>query len=158
MSMKKKTGIVWLLILLIVGVVPQFITVKKPKVSTNNPADLLATVKVPKPIAKLLKASCYDCHSNETVYPWYASIAPVSWLVVRDVKEGRKHLNFSEWDQLKITKKAKALGNISDAVKQGDMPMSIYTFIHRKVRLSKEDRQSLVEWADSTADRLFGDD
>ncbi len=83
-----------LIILIVILVAIQFIPVDK----TNPPvtAELDAAME----IISVFKRSCYDCHSNETVWPWYSSIAPVSWLVTADVKEARKHLNFSEWGNL----------------------------------------------------------
>lgn len=96
--MKAKT-LLWIII--IIFVVIQFIPSGRPEVVKDNPQDLLANNAVPEDVAGMLKTSCYDCHSNEPVYPWYAYVAPVSWLVSRDVREGKKELNFSEWEGLK---------------------------------------------------------
>ena len=87
-------GLVVLFILL------QLIPSPLPVVRQENPKDLLKNNDIPAEIAGLLRTSCYDCHSNETRYPWYSYVAPVSWLVRRDTHEGREHLNFSDWQGL----------------------------------------------------------
>ncbi|RLD69926.1 MAG: cytochrome C, partial [Bacteroidetes bacterium] len=98
---------------------------------------------------------CYDCHSNETNYPWYSYVAPVSWLVGKDIREGREELNFSEWESLSKIDKAKHLDNIIDEVSDGDMPMNIYTIIHTDAKLSSEEIEQLANWAEDYAESLF---
>jgi len=155
--MKNTTNLRWLWGVLIAAfIVMQFIG-NRPETKKDNPADLLATAKVPADVSTILRNSCYDCHSNETVYPWYAHVAPVSWLVNHDVSEGREELNFSEWDNLKLTKKAKMLDKISEeVVEEGDMPMAIYVVLHKKAKLSDADRKKIGEWVDVYAEQLFG--
>lgn len=87
----------------------------------------------------LAVGACYDCHSNETVWPWYSNIAPVSWLIQRDVETGRRHLNFSEWstNQNKI-------GEISEALQYGEMPPSFYVMMHSNAKLTDAQVQTLV--------------
>src|SRR5580658_3263626 len=92
--------------------------------------------------ATLFRRACYDCHSNETVWPWYSNVAPVSWLVQRDVNGGRNHLNFSEWDHPQ--KHAK---DVTTQVKQGDMPPWFYLPMHPDARLSEIDKQALIDGA-----------
>ena len=103
----------------------------------------------------MLKTSCYDCHSNQTVYPWYSSVAPVSWLVIRDTKEGRKELNFSNWEKYSKMDKAKLLDDISEEVEESEMPMPIYFIMHSDAKLSKENRDELVKWSQDYAENLF---
>ena len=130
----------------------------RPETKKDNPADLLATAHVPPDVSVLLRHACYDCHSNETVYPWYAYVAPVSWLVNRDVQEGRQELNFSEWDKLKLSKKAKMLNKISEeAVEDEEMPMKIYVMMHPGADLSAADRKKIGKWIDAYAAQLFGE-
>lgn len=144
-----------IVILVAVLIVIQFIPASLPEVTLNNPDDLLKTANVPENIAQKLRASCYDCHSNETVYPWYSYVAPVSFLVSRDTREGRKKLNFSNWNQLSRVKKAKFLDEINDELSEGEMPMKIYTIIHRDASLSDEENTALQNWADSYVESLF---
>ena len=154
--MKKRT--VWLIVILLLFLFIQLIPWEQPPVTKNNPDDLMLHQKVPEDVAGLLKASCYDCHSNETVYPWYSKVAPVSWLVRRDVKEGRKELNFSDWNKLKITKKAKNFDKIAEYTESEEMPMKIYTIMHPNARLDDAGRKKIIDWANNAADALFGDD
>src|ERR1039458_1177211 len=97
---------------------------------TNPPVapghDLMATNAPPPQIAALLHAACYDCHSNETKWPWYSRVAPLSWLVAHDVNEGRQHLNFSEWPRRFPDQAARRFDAISDEVDHGDMPPGKY--------------------------------
>ena len=88
----------------------------------------------------LAKQACFDCHSNETEWPAYASIAPVSWLVQRDVKEGRAVLNFSEWSRPQEEAK-----DASEEVLEGDMPPAAYTLVHSHARLNAADRDRLAQ-------------
>ena len=148
----KKTIIIIIVVLLIVI---QFIPANLPEVTTVNPNDLLKTANVPVDIAKKLKSSCYDCHSNETTYPWYSYVAPVSFLISRDVRKGRKKLNFSNWNQLSKVKKAKFLDEISDEISEGEMPMKIYPIMHSNAKLTDDDRDSLVAWTDAYGESLF---
>lgn len=146
---------IWLV--LAIFVILQFIPNTYPEVIKSNEFDLIQTGKVPSEIEQILKTSCYDCHSNETTYPWYAYIAPVSWLVVRDVKQGRSDLNFSEWANLKSRDKIKLLDEIADEVDEGNMPMPIYTITHRDASLDDNQKQVLVKWTEDMMNDILGD-
>jgi hypothetical protein len=95
----------------------------------------------------VLRRACYDCHSNETRWPWYGRIAPVSWLVARDVRKGRVELNFSTWDQYSSKQQVKKLRESWEKVAEGEMPPWFYLPVHREARLSAEDRTLLRQWA-----------
>ena len=144
-----------LYVILALIIIIQFIPAGWPETKTTHENDLLYNNQVPEPVATMLRTSCYDCHSYETKYPWYSHVAPVSWLVARDMREGLKELNFSEWESQSKMDKAKNLDDLIDEVKEGDMPMPIYTFIHRDAKLTDEQRQQLADWADSYAESLF---
>jgi hypothetical protein len=109
---------------------------------------------VPAQVLAVFERSCYDCHSNQTRWPWYSNIAPVSWLVAKDVKDGRRHLNFSEWGSYNQKRRATKLGDISDEVDRGDMPDSKYLIIHRDAVLSAAEKDLLVAWAGRAADSV----
>ena len=113
----------------------------------KNPNDLLTNNNVPSNIESMLRTTCYDCHSNETIYPWYAYVAPVSFLVSKDTKEGRRELNFSEWEKLDVLEKAEMLEEIAEEVEEGEMPMKIYPITHPNARLSDENRAEIENWA-----------
>ncbi len=104
-------------------------------------------LKVPPEIAAVLKRSCMDCHSNQTAWPWYSYVAPVSWLVERDVRRGRDHMNLSEWNQYDFTRQEKLLADIASAVKNSEMPVPQYTLIHRDAKLSGAETDLLYGWA-----------
>lgn len=144
-----------ILVLLIAVVIIQFIPNDKPEVVLTNENDLIYNNQLPENIRVMLKESCYDCHSNETIYPWYSYVAPISWLVVRDIKLGRDELNFSHWESQSKIDKAKNLDKIIDEVTDENMPMPIYTIMHANAKLSDDDRRLITEWADSYAESLF---
>jgi hypothetical protein len=105
-----------------------------------NPAARFEAVAKPSPeIAGILKRACGDCHSNETKWPWYSRIAPVSWLVADDVKQGRAHLNFSEWNFLGPEASAIKLRDACKEVRSGDMPLWQYKLIHPEARITQAD-------------------
>ena len=102
---------------------------------------------LPPDMSAVVKRACIDCHSNQTVWPWYSYVAPVSWLIERDVHRGRAHMNLSEWQQYTFTQRQKLLADIASAVKNREMPLSQYTLIHRGARLSDADRNLVYNWA-----------
>ncbi len=105
-----------IIILIVVLVSIQFVPVDK----TNPP--VTAGLNAPMEVISVFKKSCYDCHSNETVYPWYSNIAPASWLVAADVNEGREHLNFCEWGNLSRKDKVKMKEEIWEEIEKEKMP------------------------------------
>lgn len=112
---------------------------------TNPPVE--GDVGAPEVVAGLLRRACYDCHSNETVWPWYSRVAPVKFLVVHDVNEGREHVNFSTWDRLDARKRVEALDHVVDEVSEGEMPLGIYLPAHPEARLTDDERAAIVTWA-----------
>jgi len=141
--MKKK---LFIIIPLVIIVLIQFIQIdtKNPEVKIEE--DYFNLTKAPKEIADILKASCYDCHSNESKYPYYSKIAPISWLVKNHINEGREHLNFSEWgtysDEKKISKQEECIKEIED----NEMPLKSYTLMHSDANLTSVSKAKLVEW------------
>lgn len=112
---------------------------------TNPP--VTGEIHAPPAVMQLLRRACYDCHSNETSWPWYSRIAPASWLLHRDVVEGRKHLNFSEWASVPADKRARRMKGIVEEVSEGDMPPWFYLPLHVAAHLTDEERQTLETWA-----------
>ncbi len=105
-----------------------------------NPAATFEAVAAPGPeFTAVVSRACYNCHSNITVWPWYSRIAPVSWLVADDVKEGRAHLNFSEWGSLGPDVARTRLKDICDEVQSGGMPLWQYRLVHPEAKLSEQD-------------------
>jgi hypothetical protein len=135
----------WFLLgILLALIVMQFAPVER----TNPPVE--EEVRSPANVRAILKRACYDCHSNETRWPWYSHVAPVSWLVAHDVHEARKHLNFSTWNQYNPKRQARKLNATSEEVDEGEMPLWYYLAVHRDAALSDADRALLREWATAT--------
>ena len=99
----------------------------------------------------VLRRACYDCHSNETVWPWYSHVAPLSWVIVHDVNEGRAALNFSTWNQLSSEKQTKGMKESWEEVAEGKMPTWYYVALHPEARLSANDKSVLRAWASPPA-------
>ena len=134
-------------VLLILLVVIQVIPVPR----TNPP--ITADIPTSPDVKAVLRRACYDCHSNETVYPWYSRIAPVSWILAQHVSEGREDLNFSIWDQYSPKDQGEHIHESWETVVEGEMPPRYYTIMHQDALLSPEDRAVLQTWA-GTVERL----
>lgn len=135
--------IVFFILVALAGI--QFI----PVIKTNPKVDESLTLKAPKEVMSILKNSCYDCHSNETKWPYYANIAPVSFFVVKHVDEGRAALNFSEWNTIEKQVKIERLKRGIVTVKNGMMALPSYTSVHGDAELTKEEKLTLVKWFES---------
>lgn len=122
-----------------------------PVARTNppvNPAHTIFTsLPVPTAVVEILNRACEDCHSNQTAWPWYSRVAPVSWVTVHDVNEGRRELNLSEWGRYAPRRQDRKLKEICEQVESGSMPMAAYTLVHRQAALTPSDRRTLCEWA-----------
>jgi hypothetical protein len=106
--------------------------------------DFVAMRPLDSPTAQLVKDACYDCHSYETTKPWYASVAPVSWLIADHVEEGREHLNFSIWGDYGSGKKEHKLEECVELLQEGEMPLKGYSLLHPKAKLSEGQKQDLI--------------
>jgi hypothetical protein len=102
-------------------------------------------------VQPLLRRACYNCHSNETVWPWYSNVAPASWLVASDVKEARSQLNFSEWEAYGSEGQSYKLADIAGEVRDGKMPPWYYTLAHPEARLSPAERNAIHSWAEAAS-------
>jgi len=114
---------------------------------TNPPVDPARELRAPQPVMSIMQRSCNDCHSSRTVWPWYAQIAPVSWLLAKDVRDGRKELNVSEWNTFTPRRTARKLQEICEQVEQHEMPLKLYLPLHPDAQLSDDDRRTLCDWA-----------
>jgi len=137
-----------LLALAVLLVAAQFVPLDR----TNPPSDpqqhFNAVARPPAAVASVLDRSCRDCHSNATTWPWYSRVAPMSFLVVNDVKEGRSHLNFSEWGKLDARRSTRKLEEICDEITAGNMPERKYTLIHPSAKLSPDEIQAICGWTE----------
>ena len=128
--MKKAVKIIGI-ILLIALVVLQFFPTDRNISTTVPKTDFMLVNDVPDQIKNKLQVSCYDCHSNNTAYPWYNKVQPVAWFLESHVKEGKAELNFNEWDSLSNRRKASKLKSIISQIENDEMPLASYTIIHR---------------------------
>ncbi len=118
-----------------------------PSYEKSNPAtDPALEIQEPKEVVEIFKRSCYDCHSNKTRWPWYADVAPMKWVVRRDVKEGRKALNFSLWNSYDEQKKQKLKKEIFRSVELA-MPLPQYLWLHPEAKLSPKEKKLIQKWA-----------
>jgi len=126
-------------------------------VDRSNPP-VRRTIDAPEDVERVLRRSCYDCHSNETDWPWYSRVAPASWLVADDVHEAREDMNFSEWPD-DPDDATDLIEEIGEQVESGAMPLDSYLWLHPEARLSDEERQLLIDWSLSEGglDRLPGE-
>lgn len=136
-----------LLLLLVVFAVMQFIQidVSIPE-DASSKTDFLTKYNPPADIAKLVKEGCYDCHSYKTEYKWYMHVAPVSWLTKGHVEDGRKHLNFSDWDGYEFRKKVHKLEECHEELAGYEMPISGYITMHQEADFTVDERAKLVNW------------
>lgn len=118
---------------------------------TNPPVNpderLEASVEVPGNIAAILKRSCNDCHTNETVHPWYSNITPVNYWLKGHFEHGREHLNFSTWARYTPQQKEKRLEEVCEVLESGEMPLPSYLWGHRDAEVSGDDKKLLCDWA-----------
>lgn len=136
-----------LFILLVAAfVVAQFFGIDKTNPDPNTEYDLIVTENPPLEIAQIFRSACYDCHSNETVYPWYSNIAPVSWILQNHIEEGRDHINFSYWDEFDQEDKAMAIEEIIEEIEDGEMPLPGYIPLHPEADLSDDQKEALFSW------------
>ena len=129
-------------------------SLKNPPVIPGH--DLMATNPPPPAVARLLREACYDCHSQETRWPWYAHVAPVSWWVVSHINEGREDLDFSAWPHGDAEAAGDHLGHIAHQVQSRRMPLPSYTWLgmHPEARLTLEQRGEILKWAEQESQRL----
>lgn len=144
--MKKKIALIVILAILIII---QFFPASKNQNTELLASDITKVTTVPDDVLQVLKVACYDCHSNNTLYPWYNNIQPVAWWLNRHVEEGKEHLNFSSFGDYTAEKAAKKMRGISREVEKGDMPLSSYTLIHRNAVLNETQKQAVINWTKS---------
>ena len=147
LNKKRKLIIVYIIATKLLFVALQFLPVNKPKIIVPNPDGLITATNIPKNIALQIKTSCYDCHSNETKLPWYSSIAPTKWFIYKHINKGRKVLNFSNWNALSKEEKTEKLSDISTVLSGDEMHLKIYTVLHPKAKLSKRDKEDIINWS-----------
>ncbi len=127
-------------------IIMQFFRIDKvnPKINANE--DFLNVYKTNQQIKNIIKNSCYDCHSNETTYPWYANIAPISWMIKHHVDEGKEHVNFSTFSKYNKEQKEHILEECIEVVEHKEMPLAGYTAFHKNAKLTEEQSKNLISY------------
>lgn len=138
----KKGIIIGFIILMII----QFYRPEKNIQLETTLDDFLILEKAPKNVNKLIKNTCYNCHSNFTKYYWYDNIAPVSWYVDGHIKKGKSKLNFSDWATKDVRDKRALISEIAVNIQENKMPLSSYTLIHSNAKLSEGEKKQIMEW------------
>lgn len=121
---------------------------KPPTTPIASADDLIARRSPPPQVREILVSACYDCHSNQTRYPWYTEVQPAGWFLAQHVRDGKRALNFSEFERLPAKRMRKKLENCIDAVSEHEMPLKSYTLIHGSARLTEDQRKIFVAWAE----------
>lgn len=140
--MKRK--LLLLLVIIFIGI--QFVPVNLNQSEQEQKDDIIVTENPPQEIALLLKISCYDCHSNNSEYPWYDKIAPVSWWVAHHIDEAKDELNFSEWATFTSKRKNHKLKEMMEVLDEGEMPLKSYLIMHGNAKVSAEQVEQLKSW------------
>lgn len=136
--MSRKTTVAGVAVAVIVLI--QFVPVTR----TNPPVE--EEIAAPAEVQEILSRSCYDCHSFESRWPWYAHVAPASWFVTRHVSEAREHMNFSTWNRYDAEERADHLEEIGEEVEEGKMPLKSYLLLHRDARLTEQEAGIIQGW------------
>jgi uncharacterized membrane protein len=143
---KTRKTLVGILILL---VVIQTIQPIRNISDTESPNDISKTFEVNDKVYGILKEKCYDCHSNNTRYPWYNYIQPAGWWLAAHIYEGKEHLNFSEFKTYTAKRQSHKLREIYDAVNEGWMPLETYIWLHKDAKITAEDRDAINAWIEN---------
>ena len=144
--MKKWFKVVAIVALLLIAGI-QLVRPARTNPPTEPSRHLAARVNTPPHVAAILDRSCRDCHSNDTQWPWYSHVAPVSWFVIDHVNHGRSHFNYSEWSKYTAEQASALLKGTCELTQEGAMPLASYVRMHRSARLSAADAAALCDWA-----------
>jgi hypothetical protein len=146
---------VFILALIVIVIAIQFIPDGLPENKADDNQSIKKDTLVPQSVLTILETSCFDCHSNQTDFPWYASIAPTSWMLANHIKEGRDNLNFSEWLSYSKRKKIGMLEDIQEQVSGGGMPLKSYILIHHKAKLTAEEISVINKWTEDATSKIM---
>lgn len=132
----------------------QFIPTTRNQSDSVPSTDFMLVNNVPETIQKKLQESCYDCHSNNTKYPWYNRIQPFGWLLENHIKEGKEKLNFSDFGSYSKRRQKSKLKSIADQIEDGKMPLSSYSMVHQDAMLSEDEKKEVLDWVDTMINNL----
>ncbi|EIJ39343.1 hypothetical protein JoomaDRAFT_2358 [Galbibacter orientalis DSM 19592] len=142
--MKVFKTIAWILLIAFVGI--QFFPTDRNQNEAVYVSDFMRVNNVPPVIQNKIEVSCYDCHSNNTKYPWYNRIQPAAWFLEDHIKEGKDELNFNEWDDYSDRRKNSKLRSIISQIEDDEMPLDSYTLIHRDAKFSESEKKEIIKY------------
>jgi hypothetical protein len=142
------------LFLLAALIVIQFFRPEKNKQEGEPVNHISKAFAIPDDVNIILKKACYDCHSNNTRYPWYANIQPVAWWLASHINDGKKELNLSEFANYNLRRQYRKMEEVIDEVKEGKMPLNSYTWTHKDAKLTTEEKAKITGWAQSVMDTM----
>ncbi len=140
---------------LVIAAAAQFIRPERTNPQTDPALSIRNDSLLTPAVLGLIERACFDCHTNETNWPWYSSVTPVNFLVARDVSEGRGHLNLSQWLSQPPARRASSLERMYDEVSDGAMPLPPYLILHPEASLTDDEKKMLLDWLASTQDSLM---
>ncbi len=143
-----------LIALLVVLVIIQFIHPKKNKATGPQPNYIGNSFAIPADVKTILAKACNDCHSNNTKYPWYANFQPVLWCLDKHIKNGKKHINYDEYTNRPLRYQYHKMEETIEMVKEGEMPLNSYTWIHKDAKLTVEEKAKITRWANTVMDTM----
>ena len=138
-----------LVVLALALIVIQFIRPVKNQSSAASENDISTVYPMPEDVKLILAKACNDCHSNNTIYPWYNNIQPIAWWIQNHVKDGKRHLNFNEFAGYRVARQYKKLEECVELIKEDEMPLESYTWIHRNAVLTKNEKNKVMDWCDT---------
>lgn len=150
--MLKKVGFILLIVLILIQFFRPVKNINTKPDGIEN--DISKKILVPDSIVSILKTSCYDCHSNNSHYPWYAAVQPVTWWLQDHINEGKEEINFNEFASYSLRRQYKKLEEIIKQLKEDEMPLSSYTLIHRDAILSDGQKKAVIAWASAWKDTM----
>jgi hypothetical protein len=150
---------IWKIIILsLIGLflIAQFIRPAKNDKIRNPQNDISFQLQIPTDVRKKIVDACYDCHSERTHYPFYNNIAPVSWMMASHVKNGKEHLNFSDWASYDKKKQIQLLSDICDVITEGEMPLWSYKFMHSSAVIDPGQKDAICNWTEQAGEEILG--
>ena len=147
--------IFWLLLLALVII--QFFRPEKNIAAAPSPTDIATKYAIPAEVKPILDKACYDCHSNNTMYPWYSNIQPVAWWLANHIKDGKRHLNFSSFTTYSYKRADHKMEEVIETVEKHEMPLPSYTWTHKDAKLTDAERATLKNWAQQVRDQIRKD-
>lgn len=142
------------IVLLVAFVGIQFIPTTRNQSDSVPSTDFMLVNNVPENIQKKLQVSCYDCHSNNTDYPWYNKVQPIAWILENHIEHGKEELNFNEWGNYSSRRRNSKLKSIISQIEDDEMPLTSYTLIHSGAQLSEKNKEIVIKWITQLKDSL----